>query len=341
MFDLQQLVRKNILELKPYASARDEFSGKEGVFLDANENPFGSLNRYPDPYQQELKKKLSEIKSVAAENIFIGNGSDEIIDLLFRIFCNPGKDKALTFSPSYGMYEVSAAINDVNFIKLSLKPDFQIDFDSLKPHLSDPDLKLIFVCSPNNPTGNNLNNLTNILDNFNGIVVIDEAYADFSSKESFIPKIHQYPNLIVLQTLSKAWGLASLRIGVAYANTDMLALLNKVKPPYNISLINQQVALESLSNQRAFIEQKIMILAQRDWLMEQLSTLPIISKIYPSDSNFLLVETANADFIYQQLLLKKVITRNRSREVANAIRISIGTPEENRQLIAALKEISL
>lgn len=337
MFKLEKLVRQNILDLKPYSSARDEFSGRDGVFLDANENPFGDLNRYPDPQQKALKNKLSEIKSIPAEQIFIGNGSDEIIDLLFRIFCNPGKAKALTFSPTYGMYEVSAAINDVELIKTPLNGDFQIDFESAESSINQQNLKIIFICSPNNPTGNSILNLEQILETFEGIVVVDEAYIDFSENESYLSKIAQYPNLIVLQTLSKAWGLAAARVGAAFASTDIIALLNKVKPPYNISQLNQQAALKALGNREVFEKQKTLILAQKEILKTQLLNLPAVLKIYPSDTNFLLVEVVDADKIYEELVNKQVITRNRNKEVANCLRITVGSPEENQQLLRAFQ----
>lgn len=341
MFSLEKLVRKNILELNPYSSARDEFSGKEGVFLDANENPFGDLNRYPDPQQKALKNKLSKIKGISAEQIFIGNGSDEIIDILFRVFCNPGKDKALTFSPTYGMYEVSAAINEVELIKTPLNQEFQIDFGSVEPLFNQASLKLIFICSPNNPTGNTIYHLDRILTNFKGIVVIDEAYIDFSRGESFLSQIERYPNLIVLQTLSKAWGLAAARVGVAYSNDAIIALLNKVKPPYNISQLNQQAALHVLSDLGLFEKQKALILSQKEVLQKELLLLPTVKKIYASDTNFLLVEVNNADKIYEELVKKNVITRNRTKEVANCIRITVGSPEENQQLISAFQNLTI
>ncbi len=341
MFNLEKLVRKNILELKPYSSARDEFSGKEGVFLDANENPFGDLNRYPDPQQKALKNKLSEIKGISAEQIFIGNGSDEIIDILFRVFCNPGRDKALTFSPTYGMYEVSAAINEIELIKIPLNDQFQIDFEAAEPLFDLANLKLIFICSPNNPTGNTIRDLDRVLANFKGIVVIDEAYIDFSENESYLSQIEKYPNLIVLQTLSKAWGLAAARVGVAYTNTKIIALLNKVKPPYNISQLNQQAASQAIGNREVFEQQKALILAQKEILQTQLLALPTVKKVYPSDTNFLLVEVNDADKIYEELVKKQVITRKRNKEVANCIRITVGSPEENQQLIRAFQSITI
>lgn len=337
--EIINLVRKNILSLKPYSSARDEFSGSDGVFLDANENPFGELNRYPDPHQKELKNKLSEIKSVPFSSIFIGNGSDEVIDLTFRIFCNPGRDKALIFTPTYGMYEVSAEINDVDLIKIPLTESFQIDFDELKNYLDDKMLKLIFICSPNNPTANSLENIEKVLQKFNGIVIVDEAYIDFSKAESLLTKIEQFPNLIVMQTFSKAWGLAAARVGMAYSNDLIISFYNKVKPPYNVSGPNQQAALKAMENMAKFEKRKSIILEQRTWLENQLSGLAVVIKIFPSDANFLLVEMTDANRIYNELVNQKVITRNRHSVIANCLRITIGSPEENQKLIVALTNI--
>jgi len=339
MFILENIVRKNILSLKPYSSARNEFSGKEGVFLDANENPYGTHNRYPDPFQKELKLKLSENKSIAVENIFIGNGSDEVIDIAFRIFCNPGKDKALTFSPTYGMYEVSAEINDVELIKVPLTESFQIDLNVLENFLKDETLKLIFICSPNNPTGNILDNIDLVLQKFNGIVIVDEAYIDFSKKDSFIKKLYQYPNLIVSQTFSKAWGLAAARVGTAYANAQIISLFNKVKSPYNVSELNQKAAYSALENYSEFEKRKAIIIEQKEWMEKQLKALAVVKKVFPSEANFILVETTDANGIYTKLVEQKVITRNRNSLVKNCIRITVGTPEENQKLINELSKI--
>jgi len=338
MLPLEKLVRKNIWSLEAYSSARDEFSGKEGVFLDANENPFGELNRYPDPQQKALKQRLSKIKETPEDQIFIGNGSDELIDLVFRIFCEPSRDQALTFTPSYGMYDVSAAINDVKVIKIPLTGRFQIDFDALDQALNDQ-VKLIFICSPNNPTGNNIEQIDKVIDMFDGVVIVDEAYIDFSDAESMIKKIGEYPNLIVSQTFSKAWGLAGARVGVAYAGREIISLLNKVKPPYNVSELNQKAVLSALENQGLFENRKSMILQQRDWLASQLMTLSKVKKIYPSDANFLLVEVDDANRIYNELVKQKVITRNRNSAVNNCIRITIGSKEENQLLIKTLQNI--
>ncbi len=339
MSEIINLVRKNIISLKPYSSARDEFSGSDGVFLDANENPFGELNRYPDPHQKELKTKLSEIKSVPVSTIFVGNGSDEVIDLTFRIFCNPGKDKALIFTPTYGMYEVSAEINDVDLIKVPLTDSFQIDFNELEKYLDDEALKLIFICSPNNPTANSIENIEKALQKFKGIVIVDEAYIDFSKADSLLTKINQYLNLIVMQTFSKAWGLAAARVGMAYSNDLIISFYNKVKPPYNVSGLNQKAALKALENMAEFNKRKAIILEQRTWLENQLSELAVVIKIFPSDANFLLVEVTDANRIYNELVNQKVITRNRHSVVENCIRITVGSPAENQILVDALKKI--
>lgn len=343
MFNLKNIIRENILYLQPYASARDEFNGRDGVFLDANENPFGSLNRYPDPYQIELKQKLSELKDVSINNIFVGNGSDEVIDLAFRIFCNPGKDKVLIFSPTYGMYEVTAAINDVELIKIPLNQYFQIDTEIVKKYITNSNLKLIFICSPNNPTGNSVNpkDIEFILNNFNGIVMIDEAYIDFSPSNSWIKRLELFPNLIVSQTFSKAWGLASARVGIAYANEDVIAIFNKVKPPYNVSKLNQQAAIDALSNLSEFEKNKQIILSEKEKLKDELLQLALVKKVYSSDANFLLVEVTNTNIIYQKLISQKIIIRNRNSVINNCIRISVGTPKENIALLIALKKIAI
>lgn len=341
MFNLKTLVRPNILALQPYSSARDEFKGSEGVFLDANENPFGNLNRYPDSSQKELKVALSNYNDIPVKNIFTGNGSDEIIDLLYRIFCNPGKDKALTFTPTFGMYQVAADINNIELIKLPLNEDFQINIKTLTPNLSVEGLKLFFICSPNNPTGNCFRekDLKYILKTFNGIVVIDEAYIDFSNTDSFSKFLEAYPNLIVMHTMSKAWALASVRIGIAFASEEIIQLLNAVKMPYNISGLNQKAAIDALQNKAIFKSNKQIILDEKEKLKLQLETLDVIKKIYPSDANFFLVEVDDANSTYQKLVDQKVITRNRNSLVKNSIRITVGTPEENQQLLNALKNI--
>ncbi len=278
MVDVEKLVRENVARLTPYSSARDEFSGKTGIFLDANENPFGNLNRYPDPYQQELKKAISKFKGIARENIFLGNGSDEIIDLCIRVFCNPGTDKILTFPPTYGMYEVSAAVNDIKVRKIPLNNKFQIDLEKVKPVLNDKNLKLIFICSPNNPTGNSMN--------FSDVDVIDEAYIDFSDKPSFIELVDKYQNLILMQTFSKAMGLAGIRVGMAFTSPAVIRYFNKVKPPYNISTINQKTALQKLDKGDELKSQVAKIKKERERLSSELNKMDITEKVFPSDANF-------------------------------------------------------
>lgn len=343
MTDIHKLVRENVRSLTPYSCARDEFTGKEGIFMDANENPYGTLNRYPDPYQRELKSSISRIKGIAEENIFLGNGSDEIIDLCFRIFCNPGVDKALTFTPTYGMYEVSAAINDVELVKVPLSEDFQIEQESLFQYLKDPGLKLIFICSPNNPTGNLMKEsaVKSIISSFSGIVVIDEAYIDFTEKPSLIKLLSRHRNLIVLQTFSKAMGLAAARVGMAFMDSSVVTYFNKMKPPYNISTINQKAALKSLSKIDLLKKRIGRIITERERLAISLKKMSIIEKIFPSDSNFLLVKTKNADLIYTELIDNKIIVRNRNKMVSGCIRITVGTPAENDKLIRSLRAIKL
>lgn len=340
MFDLTKIVRPNILALQPYSSARDEFKGTAAVYLDANENPYGTLNRYPDPLQKQLKASLSKIKNVAPENIFVGNGSDEAIDLCFRIFCEPGIDRALTFTPTYGMYKVSANINNIVLDEVPLDANFQIDIQNTLPLLQDDRLKLIFICSPNNPTGNNLNNIDLILQNFNGIVVVDEAYIDFSESASLSQKIAQYPNLIVLQTLSKAWGLAAARVGLALADANIITLFNKVKPPYNISRLNYEAAIAALAQPKIFEQQKQLLLQQRAILQEALIGLNFVNKVCSSDANFLLVAVNDANAIYNRLVENGIILRNRNSIIANCIRITIGTPDENELLLTTLKNLN-
>jgi histidinol-phosphate aminotransferase len=339
MFDINKIVRENVKRHKAYSSARDDFKGKKGIFLDANESPFGNLNRYPDPYQVQLKSIISNIKGVSEDSIFLGNGSDEIIDLAFRIFCNPGKDKVLVFPPTYGMYEVTASVNDILPVKVPLDSDFQINMQEVKPLLKDKALKLIFICSPNNPTGNSMNNrdIEYLINNFHGVVLIDEAYSDFSDKPSFIDRTASFPNLIVMQTFSKAMGLAAARIGMAFSDPSVIKYFNRIKPPYNISTINQKAALGKLINNGIMHKHVRLIKAERERLAYELKKIPVIQKIFPSDANFLLVKVPDADGIYQYLISKGVIVRNRSSAVNNCVRITIGTKSENDQLLDALK----
>ncbi len=343
-FDLQKLVRENIQKLTPYSSARHEFTGKASVFLDANENSYGSpleekFNRYPDPLQWQLKFQLARIKGVPAENIFIGNGSDEVIDLAYRIFCNPDKDNVIVCPPTYGMYEVSANINDVAIKKVSLTPDFQLDVEGIL-NAVDANTKLLFICSPNNPTGNNMarEDVEILLNNFPGIILIDEAYINFSKQKTFIQELTEYPNLVVMQTLSKAWGLAALRLGLCYASMDIIGLFNKVKPPYNVNGASQQLGLEALQNTTLVNDWITATVAQRQLLIQQISTLSFVEKIYPSDANFFLMKVKDAGKLYSYLSDNEIVVRNRSKDPGceNCLRITIGTPEENNQLINLL-----
>lgn len=341
MDNLQKLIRPNILSLKAYSSARDEYSGKDGIFLDANENPFGELNRYPDPYQQKMKTKLAEMKQLNPSQIFIGNGSDEVMDLAFRIFCEPRKDKALSFLPSYGMYEVSAALNNVELIKVPLTASFQLDLEKLEPYLRDENLKLLFICSPNNPSGNVMKqeDVQYILEKFFGIVIIDEAYIDFANSPSLISLLDSYKNLIVSQTLSKAWGLAGARVGMAFANEEIIRFFNKTKPPYNVSELNQKAALKALSEPEIFEQRIQQILEGKKLLEKELSKLSLVKKIYPSDANFLLIEVDDANSVYEDLLTQKIVIRNRDQQVKNCVRITVGTPAENQRLLNTLKKL--
>ena len=343
MFDIDKLVRDNVRSLAPYSCARDEFMGSQGIFMDANENPFGNLNRYPDPYQRELKSGISRIKGIDENKIFLGNGSDEIIDLIFRIFCNPGSDKALIFTPTYGMYEVSAAINNVTVIKIPLDENFQISVDNVKPWLSDKSLKLIFICSPNNPTGNcmSIPDIEEIISGFNGIVIIDEAYIDFTDKPSFINQVDKYPNLIVMQTFSKAMGLAAVRVGMAFTNPGIVRYFNKMKPPYNISTINQRAALQKLGKMGQSREQVNKIKKERERVSAKLRELSLTEKIYPTDANFILVKVKDAGMIYKILVDNGIVVRNRNSVIKNCLRITIGKRDENNKLIEALKKIEI
>ena len=348
-FNLQKLVRENIRNLKPYSSARHEFTGKASVFLDANENAYGSplavaeqqYNRYPDPLQWQLKFQLARIKGVPAENISIGNGSDEIIDLAYRIFCNPGKDNVIICPPTYGMYAVNANINNIEIRKVNLTNNFQLDVDGIL-QATDSNTKLLFICSPNNPTGNNMNraDIEMLLNNFPGIIIIDEAYINYSKQKTFIQELTEYPNLIVMQTLSKAWGLAALRLGLCYASLDIIDLFNKVKPPYNINEASQQIALEALKDTEMVNEWIRETVQQKEVLMNELKSLAFVEKIYSSDANFILVKVVDADVLYQYLAANEIVVRNRSKEPGceNCLRISIGTPEENENLLSALKK---
>jgi histidinol-phosphate aminotransferase len=338
-----QLVRPSVRALVPYSSARDEYEGKDGIFLDANESPFGPLNRYPDPRQKELRAAISNLKGISEETIFPGNGSDEVIDLCYRIFCNPGTDRAMIFPPTYGMYQVSAAVNDIEVIKVPLDENFDIDIPAVTPLLDDDRIKLIFICSPNNPTGNSMDQgrIEFIIRNFRGIVVLDEAYADFSGRPSFIEKIGLFDNLIVMQTFSKAMGMAAARIGMAFASPDILKYFFRIKPPYNISTLNQQAALQRMRDIIPIKVQTGTLIDERKRLAEKLVTIPVVEKVWPSDANFLLVKVRDADTVYDKLIASNIIVRNRSRDVSGCLRITAGTRSENDRIIEELEKIRI
>jgi histidinol-phosphate aminotransferase len=346
MFNIEKLIRENIKGLIPYSSARDEFSGEAKVFLDANENSLGSpltkwYNRYPDPLQKRLKEALSKVKGVAPGNIFLGNGSDECIDILYRVFCNPGVDNIIVNPPTYGMYEVSARINDVEVRKSMLQDDFQIDLVHLE-NLIDQRTKIIWICSPNNPTGNSMNraDVEMVLNNFDGLVVVDEAYINFSKHKSFLQELDEYPNLVVLQTMSKAWGLAGLRIGMAFASREIIDVYNKVKPPYNISQAAQELALVALDQTNQVNDMIRTVVIMREELAVSLAALSQVSRVYPSEGNFLLVRFADPRAVYEYLLKEGIVVRDRSRVelCQGCLRITVGTEKENTELLKALQQ---
>jgi len=338
---VKDLIKNSLRNLKPYSSARDEYTGAEGVFLDANENPFGDLNRYPDPYQRELKKALSEIKNVEPNEIFIGNGSDEVIDLAFRLFCNPD-EKVATFGPTYGMYKVSSEINSIELLTFDLDADFEIKDADIDLIVKDDKIKMVFICYPNNPTGNcfSLSSIERLLNEFNGLVMIDEAYIDFANESSFSKRINEFDNLIVSQTFSKARGLAAARVGIAFAQESIIEWFNKIKPPYNVSKLNQEAALNALSNKSKYEEELAIIIEGKEQLKKALGTYSFVRKIYPSQANFLLIEVEDANDLYEYLIGQKVIIRNRNNVVRNCVRISIGSQEENLELMEALNKFS-
>jgi len=347
MFDIKNLVRANILLMKPYSSARDEFKGEASIFIDANENNLDSLipeqrfNRYPDPYQRKLKEKIAPLKGVNPNQIFLGNGSDEAIDLLIRLVCKPGSDEVLTFSPTYGMYDVSANLNDVVLRQISLDENFQIKLEKLQGQIR-ANTKIIFLCSPNNPTGNLLDpqSIEYILRIFSGLVVIDEAYIDFANQPSWLNRLPEFPNLVVMQTFSKAWGLAALRLGMAFAAPEIINFLNKIKPPYNIGEATQMLALKALEQADKLNSMVTEINQGRQYLQEFLPKLTHVKKVYPSEANFLLVEVSNADKIYAYFLDKGIVVRNRSNQPGcyNCLRITVGTQTENEKLVQVLAD---
>ena len=340
--NIDKLLRTNIRDLQPYSCARDEFKGEASVYLDANENPYNApYNRYPDPLQWEVKDLVTKVKHVPAENIFLGNGSDEPIDLLYRAFCEPRIDNVVAIEPTYGMYKVCASINDVEYRKVLLDENFQFTADSL---LAATNLytKLIWLCSPNNPTGNSMDRkeIVKLLTSFKGIVVLDEAYIDFASEGSFSGFLSQYPNLVILQTFSKAWGSAAIRLGMAFASTEIIGILNKIKYPYNINILTQKQALTALKNAgqtKAWVE---TLLAERTVLVQELEKLPLVEHIYPTDANFVLVKVPDANAVYHYLVDKSIIVRNRNTVslCMGCVRITVGTPEENKTLLEELKK---
>ena len=341
---MKDLVRKNIQQLKPYSSARNEYSGKvANVFLDANENPYNApLNRYPDPLQQELKELLAPLKGVQPENIFLGNGSDEAIDLLFRVFCEPKEDNVVAISPTYGMYEVCANINDVEYRPVALDADFQMDADEVLK-ACDENTKLIFLCSPNNPSGNDIarGEIEKILNGFDGIVVIDEAYSDFSKQKPFRLELAKCPRVVVLNTFSKAWGCAAIRLGMAFASEEIIGYFNKVKYPYNINYLTQKKAIEVLKNNVQDTHLRInLILEERETVMAAFAQLPICKKVYPSAANFFLAKVTDANGIYNYLIDKGIVVRNRNKIAlcGDCLRITIGTKNENTPLLCALRQ---
>ncbi len=345
-FNINDLLRENIKRLTPYSSARDEFKGEANVFLDANENSFGSpltkwYNRYPDPLQLKVKEKLQEIKGISPGHIFLGNGSDECIDILIRAFCEPGKDNIIICPPTYGMYEVSANINDVLIKKVPLTPDFDLDVEGLANAI-DGHTKLIFLCSPNNPTGNSLTReaIEIVLNNYFGLVVVDEAYINFSRNKSLISELTEYPNLVVMQTLSKAWGLAALRIGMAFSSEAVINVMNRIKPPYNINQASQELALKALENVEEVNQMIRDIVKERELLVNKLLEIPFVKKVYPSDANFLLVKVTDPVKIYHYLLDKGIVVRDRSKVelCEGCLRVTVGTPDENNRLVEALSD---
>lgn len=344
-FNLEQLVRKNVLKLTPYSSARDEFTGFKNpmIFLDANENPFeNGVNRYPDPQQRTLKEVLAKEKGVLDSQIVLGNGSDEVLDFIFRVFCEPKVDNIITLPPTYGMYKVLAEINDVENREVLLNEDFELNTPAILDRI-DSNTKLLFICNPNNPTGNTFNSqaIERVLKSFDGIVVIDEAYIDFSSHSSWVNRLEEFPNLIVTQTLSKAYGMAGIRLGICYASKDIIQIINKVKPPYNVNELTQLKALERLENQSLIRSEILSITECKSKLIKALSELSWITKIYPSEANFLLIKVDNASERYKRLIQKGIVVRDRSSQplCENTLRITIGTQAENIKLIEVLKTI--
>ncbi|WP_338358144.1 histidinol-phosphate transaminase [Yeosuana marina] len=343
--NIQKLIRPSIKALKPYSSARDEFQGvsSDMVFLDANENPFeNGVNRYPDPHQNKLKVLLSEIKQVPTQNILLGNGSDEVLDLIFRMFCEPNKDNVIILPPTYGMYEVLANLNAIETIKIPLSDTFEPKVEDIL-NAANINSKLLFLCSPNNPSGNSFQSkaIERLLKEFNGIVVIDEAYIDFSKEQSWLSRLEEFPNLIITQTLSKAYGMAGIRLGLCFASTEIISVLNTIKPPYNVNELTQQKAFENLSQPNLAKNQITDILQEREVLINELKKIRFVSKIYPSDANFVLIKVDNANKRYDQLISNGIVIRNRTTQYGceNCLRITVGTGIENNRLIKVLYKL--
>ena len=341
--EIKDLIRENIKSLEAYSSARDEFKAmsSELVFIDANENPFDTgLNRYPDPQQTLVKEALSKLKGISEEQILLGNGSDEVLDLIFRVFCEPREDNVIVLPPTYGMYEVLANTNAIELVKIPLVENFQPNVKEIIKG-QDAKTKLLFLCSPNNPTANSFdaNKIETLIKEFNGIVVIDEAYIDFSIEDSWLCRLDEFPNLMVTQTLSKAYGLASIRLGICYASKEIISILNKIKPPYNVNQLTQDVALQSLFNQEKVKNEIAIIISERNQLIRDLQNVEIVEKVYPSDANFLLVQVDDATLRYKQLVKLGIIARNRTTQILcdNCLRFTVGTPDENKKLINTLK----
>ncbi len=330
---ITDLVRKNILELQPYISFRDHNEFNAPVLLDANESPFGAYNRYPDSTQKKLKTKLGNLKNISTDQIAVGNGSDELIDLIIKVFCEPKKDSVLMMNPSFAMYGFYASINENPVVKLNLNENFEIIKEDFLKVISENDLKIFFLCSPNNPTGNSIEDLEFFIQNFNGIVVIDEAYIEFSEKKSSLGLLSKYPNIIVLQTFSKAWGKAGARVGVAYSSKEIIRFINTVKAPYNVNTLSQDLILKCLDNISDFEENVQDIIKEKDWLKKELESIPCVRKIFPSDANFFLIECTDAENVYRALLEKEVLTSKRSPQIPNCIRINVGSRDENIKLV--------
>ncbi|MEY8760090.1 histidinol-phosphate transaminase [Chryseobacterium tongliaoense] len=336
---INQFVRKNILELQPYISFRDHNEFNAPVLMDANESPFGEFNRYPDSTQKKLKRRLAELKNVSPDQIAVGNGSDELIDLIIKIFCEPKKDAIMMMNPSFAMYAFYASINENNVVKLNLDENFEIVKENFIKTVNEFQPKVFFLCSPNNPTGNSVDDIEFYLQNFNGIVVVDEAYIEFSDKKSSLDLLDQYPNLVVLQTFSKAWGKAGARVGIAYASAEIIRFINTVKAPYNVNSLSQELILKSIENPTEFEENLENILIEKSWLAKEFLTIECITKVFPTDANFFLAEFKEVEKVHQTLLKAEILTNKRSPAIPDCIRINIGNRNENTQLVNILKNI--